>query len=66
MRAAWRWLIGALTDPVTGDASSSRIGAMALCVVGCMIAVKHPTEAATVAALIAGGAVAIWTRTKSD
>jgi hypothetical protein len=61
-----RYLLGAFTDPITADASSSRIAGFACLIVGCVIAVKHPEHSGTVAALIGGGAVSFLARTKSD
>lgn len=63
-RSVWRFVIGVVTDPITADLSSSRGLAILFGIVGCIVALKHPGEAATVAALVGGGSVAIATRTK--
>lgn len=60
------FVLGCITDPITGRLSSSRIAGLACVALAGIVAIKHPEAAATVAAFISGGAVAFLSRTKSD
>lgn len=62
----FKYLISALTDPITGGLSSTRLSGLACVASGCVLAFLHPGEAATVAALLGGGGVAFFSRTKTD
>lgn len=58
------FLLGAIRDPQTRDASSARIAGLAAIIAGITIAFLHPDRAATVTALVGGGAVPFLTRNK--
>jgi cell shape-determining protein MreD len=62
----FRFLLGALTDPITGALSGCRLAGFACLTAGIYVAVRHPAEGVTVGALISGGAVAFLSRVKSD
>ena len=63
----FRFILGAIMDPISGDLSSARVAGLVCVGVAAVVALSHPTDGSgTVAALIGGGATAFLTRTKSD
>lgn len=62
MRRLLRFLLSPVTARKGGGLSLTRLCAFAFAVAGCVVALRHPSEAATVVALVGGGAVAILTR----
>lgn len=66
LAAVLSFLIGLIRDPVSKDLSSARVCGVLCVVCGCIVALTHPTDgAAVVGALIAGGGVALLTRTQA-
>lgn len=63
--SALRFVLGAVTDPHSGDLSSTRLSALALVAAGIAFAFKNPSESNTVTALLGGGALTFFSRTKS-
>lgn len=67
----WKFVLGAITDPGTKDLSSARVAGLACVIAGISYAFirgvfMETADAATVAALVGGGAVPFLTRTKSS
>ena len=61
-----KWLVGAVTDPIQGTMSSTRVSGIACVVSGLVFAFKHPSESASIGVMLGGGAVAFFNRVKSD
>lgn len=61
-----KWLVGAVTDPVQGTMSSTRISGISLIVSGIVFAFKNPSQSASIAAFFGGGALSFFNRVKSD
>lgn len=68
VRTVQSWLVALIQDP-DGSPSSTRISGVLCVLVGCGIAVAgmvwNREQAATVAALLGGGAAAFFTRARS-
>lgn len=60
------FLLGAVRDPHSRDLSSTRLSALALVVAGIAFAFKNPSESNTVTALLGGGALTFFARTKAS
>lgn len=61
-----RFLFGAVTDPIQGTLSSTRLSGLACVISGLVFAFLHPSESASIAALLGGGGLSFFNRTKSD
>ena len=66
MQRLLKYLLGCVTDPISGTLSGCRIADFFCLAAGIYVALKHQSESGTVAALISGGAVAFLSRVKSD
>lgn len=66
IKLALHYGMGALTDPITGRLSGTRFGGLVCLIIGNALALFRPNPPAIVATLITGGAVAFYTRTRSD
>lgn len=62
MKRALLFLVKAVSSRQGDGASLSRLICVLFAITGCVVALRHPGEAATVAALVSGGAVAILSR----
>lgn len=61
-----KWLVGAVTDPVQGTMSSTRVCGIACVASGLVFAFMHPSESATIGVMLGGGGLAFFNRVKSD
>lgn len=62
MKRAVLFFVKAISSRQGNGASLSRIVTSLFALTGCLVALLYPGEAATVAALVSGGAVAILSR----
>lgn len=62
----WRFVVGAVTDPVSKDLSSTRLSGIACVVSGLTFAFLHPTESASIGVILGGGGLAFFNRAKAE
>lgn len=66
MNRALMFILGAVRDPVSRDLSSTRLAGLTCVGSGLVFAFLHPSESASIAALLGGGGFAFLNRAKSE
>lgn len=61
-----KWLAYAITDPVSGGMSSTRVSGLACVISGLVFAFKNPTQSASIGVILGGGGLSFFNRVKSD
>jgi membrane protease YdiL (CAAX protease family) len=60
------FFLGAIRDPNTRNLSLTRASGLSLVVSGITFAFMHPDQAASIAAMLGGGAMSFFSRTKTE